>query len=101
MQIASAVFGDIEGEKLNKLRAERELLEIELSEKRSKLINAEHACRAWTDIIIAMRQIIKGSSLSDSEKNQLFTNMRELTIDEIVSRTADLSQSSKEGHSES
>lgn len=88
-QICAAVFGDLDGEKLGKIKAERELLEITLAKERRILIVAADALRAWEGVMVSARQIIKGSSLSEIEKTETLKNLRSIPLDEIVTKQSD------------
>ena len=77
-QMASCIYGDISGEKLFKLRAERELLELKLAVERSDLIRVAGLERLWLDITMAIRAVILGSHLSEGERDEIFLKLREI-----------------------
>lgn len=83
-QIRDAVHGDIDGERLGKTRAERELLEVELSKERGKVLVTADVLRVWTGMGYAIKQVIRGSSLSDSEKADCFRQLRELKKQDFI-----------------
>lgn len=77
-QVTQAVFGDIDGERLRKTKHEADLLEVELARERSQVLPTEDVLRVWSNIAIAIRQVVKGSSLSENEKNECLRQIREL-----------------------
>jgi phage terminase Nu1 subunit (DNA packaging protein) len=83
-EILVACYGDIDHEKLRKVRAEADVLELTLAKERSKVLAADDVIRVWADIAVAIRQIIKGSNLSDSEKNECLRQIRELSIEDFT-----------------
>jgi len=91
-QICDAVFGNLDGEKLAKIKAERELLEIELAKERKKLIESDVAFRVWEGVVVSIRQIIKSSALSDTEKNSILQNLREIDVEKIITERKSPSQ---------
>jgi len=72
------VFGDISGEKLRKLTADRELAELRLARERGELIRRDDAAQIWDDHILACRQEIKASGLSEMEKRVLLGKLQSL-----------------------
>lgn len=83
-EILVACYGDIDHEKLRKVRAEADVLELTLAKERSKVLVADDVTRVWADIAVAIRQIIKGSNLSDSEKNECLRQIRELNVEDFT-----------------
>jgi hypothetical protein len=84
MQILHGVFGSVELEKFGKLQTEHELLKEELAAVRKTVLPTDDVIRVWADIAIAIRQIVKGSNLSDAEKNECLRQIRELKVDDFV-----------------
>ena len=81
-QIVSAIYGDISGEKLRKTRAEADLLELQLQTERGLVVPAAEAERLWTSVTLATKAVIAGSGLTDAEKEELFSKLREIPQDE-------------------
>ena len=77
-QIVSAIFGDISGEKLRKTRAEADLLELQLGIERGQVIPAGVAERLWSDVTQAIKAVILASGLSELERDELFSKLREI-----------------------
>jgi hypothetical protein len=74
----------VELEKFGKLQTEHELLKEELAAVRKTVLPTDDVIRVWADIAIAIRQIVKGSNLSDAEKNECLRQIRELKVDDFV-----------------
>jgi hypothetical protein len=79
-QIAAAVFGDMDGEKLRETRLRADLLQVELAEKNRDLLARDEVLRVWSGVVVAMRQVVKGSNLSDTEKHECLRQIRELKV---------------------
>lgn len=84
-QICAAVFGDYQGQRLRKLKAEAESAEMDLAIRKKDYLPTADVKRVWGGVIIAMRQIVKGSSLSDVEKHELLRQVREIDLKEYLS----------------
>jgi len=76
--ICKAVFGDYSGERLRKLKAERELLEIELGKQRRELIPVDEVYKLLENIFLAIRSKIIGSHLSQSEQDAILLDLHGL-----------------------
>lgn len=79
-EIVKACFGDLDGEKLRKISREADLLEVDLAKARSQVLPTDDVLRVWVDVIVAIRQVVKSSALSDNEKNECLRQIRELNI---------------------
>jgi hypothetical protein len=90
LQILNGVFGSVELEKFAKLQTEHEILKEELASIRRTVLPTEDVLRVWGDVIVAIRQIVKGSSLSDAEKNETLRQIRELNVNDFVKEKAEL-----------
>lgn len=71
-QIAQAIYGDLEAEKIRTERARADLLEIELAEKRGSVVAVEEVKELGAKVIIAVRDKIQNSPhLLPEEKDEL------------------------------
>src|SRR5687768_13860861 len=64
-----------------KKEAEASLAELQLARERNQVVEVESVLRVWQNIAIAIRQVIKHSSLSDVEKQECLRQIRELNVD--------------------
>jgi hypothetical protein len=80
--ICSAVFGDMEGEKLRNLRRDAELKEVELGRLKRELIPAENVQREWSAVIIAIRQAIWNFDAPEAVRRQWLGELRDLKIED-------------------
>ena len=80
-QIASAVFGDIEGERLREIRAKADGLELENARKRGEWVEAAVFVREYHRVLIAMRQTIMNSKLTETEKHDVLLALSEIQLD--------------------
>jgi hypothetical protein len=78
LEIVRACFGDDYIERVDGLRKDNELKDIEIATLRREMLPSDDVVRVWGNIAVAIRQVIKGSSLSDTEKNECFRQLREL-----------------------
>lgn len=74
-QICAAVYGDIDGERLSKTRAERELLEMELAKERKEVIPRGRLFGFLENIFIGVKMKIIGSGLSQIEQDQILNDL--------------------------
>jgi hypothetical protein len=79
-EIVKACFGDLDGEKLRKLTLEADLLAVELARERAQVLATDEVLRVWSGVVVAMRQVVKGSNLSDTEKHECLRQIRELKV---------------------
>lgn len=82
-QVCSAVFGDIDGERLRKTKLEADLLELENGRLKSELLPRDEVLRTWSDVIVSIRQVIKGSHLSDTEQRECLRHIKELNVEDF------------------
>lgn len=91
--IFRGLSGDLNTERIAKIRAERELLELELEHERGQVANLSDMELAWSGIVVALRQVIKGSSMSQAEKERCLKEIREsLTADIVRSKDGNKAQ---------
>lgn len=86
VDISKAIVGDVEGERLRKLKAEADLLELELEQKMGTIANLSDMELAWGNVVVALRQVIKGSNLSQSEKEACLRQIRDSLTGDILKR---------------
>ena len=75
---ASAPAGsetDLAMERLGKTRAERELLEMELAKERKEVITRGRVFQFLENVVVAVREKILGSSMSDLEKERVLNDL--------------------------
>jgi hypothetical protein len=75
-QVAAIIYGDLAGEKLRKLRAEADLAEIERDALRKETISMAELGPLIDHIGMTTRGIILNSSMSEQEKQDVFTSLR-------------------------
>ena len=83
--VCSAVFGDMQGEKLRNLRRDAELKEAELGRLRRELIPAENVRREWFAVAIAIRQAIWNFDAPEAVRRQWLGELRDLKIEDYFS----------------
>ena len=77
-QIASAVFGDIQGERLRKTREEADNLALKNAELRGELVQVALVKQMVSEIILANKQTILASQLEQEGKNEILANLEAL-----------------------
>jgi len=77
-QIASAVFGDIQGERLRKTREEADNLALKNAELRGELVQVALVKQMISEIILANKQTILASQLEQEGKNEILANLEAL-----------------------
>lgn len=77
-QIFSIMHGDIDSEKLRKVRGEADKLELDNRRTRGELISVEDATAIAQRFAAATRQIVVMSKLSAEDKNAFLGEMRAL-----------------------
>lgn len=83
-EIVKACFGDLDGEKLRKLTLEADLLSVELARERGQVLVTDDVRRVWSGVIVALRQVVKASGLSDAEKNECMRQIRQIDVTEYL-----------------
>lgn len=86
-QITTAVFGDLEREKIRRERAEADLAEMKRDEKRRELVPFVAVDQTWTAIVAAIRQEILAAKLPPDLEKRLLGNLRNLTPRDYTART--------------
>ena len=77
-QIASAVFGDIQGERLRKTREEADNLALRNAEMRGELVSVTLVKQMVSEIILANKQTVLASQLEQETKNEILANLEAL-----------------------
>ena len=75
IQIVEALYGSMAKAQLDHVLAQTEALRLTNASKRAELLDRIAVTGALENIFIAMRNIIEGSALAESEKRDLFSNM--------------------------
>jgi len=76
--ICAAVFGDLAGEKLRKLRAEADLAEMERDEKERSLLPADIVEAVWSDTLASLRSIVNTADIPKVTKAQLIKQLHDV-----------------------
>lgn len=87
-QMVEGLFGGTEFERLAKLRAERELLELELAMKRSELISVDLTVKVMGDLAVWIVAAIKNSDLDPFQKEAILRQIRSFDIASSLRATA-------------
>jgi phage terminase Nu1 subunit (DNA packaging protein) len=74
-QIASAVFGDIQGERLRKTREEADNLALKNAELRGELASVEAVKSIGAEFCLSMRAKILASQLEQEAKNEILADI--------------------------
>lgn len=75
-QIAAAVYGDLAGEKLRKMRAEADLVEMQVREKQKTSIPMEVFSPVIDQLFGAIATVIRQSPLSEREREEILADLR-------------------------
>jgi hypothetical protein len=86
-QIVDAIFGDLDGEKLLKLRAERKAIERDNAREDRILLPTSELLRVWSSILLDYRQRVLYADIPQLLKEDLLSALTEPKIDEYF-RTA-------------
>lgn len=84
--LVKIIMGDHEREKLLKTTAERKLLDLELGEQEERLCETDLVRQFCEAIASSWRQIIRGFSIPDTDKDQMLQQLREHDIDAILDK---------------
>jgi hypothetical protein len=76
-QIATAVFGDLELERIRKTRAEADEVERRNSQTDGELVEKDEFCKKYETVYVEMVRIIRTSGLNDTEQDGLLTKLSE------------------------
>jgi len=79
-EVVAALFGDLAGEKLRKLRAEADLAELERDERTRSLIAAEVVSMVWTDALTNLRAIVMAADIPKVTRAQLIKQLQEIPL---------------------
>ena len=74
-QIAAAVFGDLESERIRETRSKADLNEQKLATEQNRLVDRDDFARTWQDRFLSMVRIIKSSKLSEDEQHAIQTEL--------------------------
>lgn len=95
VQICSAIYGDIDNEKLRLVRAQADTAEMERDKMRGELLEIETVARSWEDILLGVRQKFLGLSNKVESRYSVGmegTDIRKLIDQEIDEILTDLSK---------
>jgi phage terminase Nu1 subunit (DNA packaging protein) len=81
-QVLAALYGDYDGERLRKLRAEADLAEMERDERARSLIPAAIVEATWTDVLQNLRGVVMGFDLTRQQRHQMLETLRAIPIHE-------------------
>jgi len=76
--ICRARFGDYSGQRLRKLTAEGDLLELELGKERKEMIPWKEVFSVYENVFTAVKMKILGSSLSETEQDKILNDLADL-----------------------
>ena len=97
-EIMSAIYGDMDGEKLRKIRAEADLAEMERDERNRSLIPAPIVEAVWLDVMTNLRGVVLAFEMSKEQRHQLIKLLRAIPISEYTE--AKLQSSAEDGPSD-
>lgn len=83
-QINAAVYGDMDGARLQKEQALAEKYRLQVEELKGELVRIDTVYRVWENLAISAREIVRGSSLSDTEKEDFLRQFRNLRKEDLV-----------------
>jgi len=83
LEIVRACCGDDYIEKVGGLRKDNELKDLEIARLKHEMLPTEEVLRVWSGVIVAIRQVVKGSNLSDTEKHECLRQIRELKVQDF------------------
>lgn len=86
-QVFALHHGDLEAERIGKTRAERIQLELANAKSKQELVESAAVGRVIEGVFVAVRQIIRQSSLSNIEKQETLKQLREINLDDILKTT--------------
>lgn len=83
-QIATALYAADEFKlaKARDMRARAGLNERKLAEHEQKLIPADAACSLWEFYLVAAREVIRRSGMSEEEKDSVLTQLKSIPLDD-------------------
>lgn len=74
-EMARAVFGDLEMERIRKTSAEADQIEMENKEARGDLVNVEEFCKDYDRVLLGMKRIIKSSKLPEADQDDILVEL--------------------------
>ncbi len=86
VQICSAVFGDIDSEKLRETRHKANLLELEEKEKRRQVVSIDDVGRTWDAVVVTVRQAIWNFDAPEADRRRWLLELRELKADDYFAK---------------
>lgn len=76
-----ALYGDLDGEKLRKLRAEASLAELELARAEKSVLDVGIVARVWADELGNLRgAVLNCTSISKVDRHQLLKALHDLPL---------------------
>lgn len=88
-QILAAIFGSKEEEQIRNIQLDNEQRAVDLAKSKRELIPIQDAVRVWSSRVVAMKQAIVGSKLSDAEKRELLNHLAEIKEEEYGETTTE------------
>ena len=80
VEICAAVFGDLDGEKLRKLKAEADLAEMERDERARALLPADMVAATWTEALGNLRAVVMAADIPKITRAQLIRQLQEIPL---------------------
>ena len=77
-QVATAIYGDLEGEKLRKTKEDADRLALANATARGELVDRQDFVRRLEPVVIQMKQRILGSGLTHAEQDELLADLAKL-----------------------
>src|SRR5690349_1073730 len=93
LQILDAKFGDLEGERIRKMKAEADQIEMENAEASGRLLDVTDFTNSIAPAVVEMKRIIRSSKLSDEEQDLLLSQLSKLVSPVPPSLNIDQEQS--------
>ena len=83
-QILAALFGDYEGERTRKTKAEANLTEAKLAQIERTTLDTADVEAVWRDILANLRGVVQAFDMSKEQRHQLIGLLREIPLTEYV-----------------
>ena len=76
--IASALFGDLEFEKIRKCKAEADQIEMEMAKSRLEFIEVADFTRCYEEVLTSCVRVIRSSKLSVADQDEILLALAKL-----------------------